>query len=87
MKGSGRPREQAAGFEVQAGLEPRGPVVRAGYFEADIASRQLYPIYWPAPPHMLMRGTWFVEAPGQQRALIPLPHSLASVLEKAWQDR
>jgi hypothetical protein len=71
----------------QAELEPRGPVVRAGYFEADIEARAVYPIYWPGEPRMLLRATWFVVSPGQQRTLIPLPHPLACTLEKAWLNR
>lgn len=73
--------------EVQADLEPCGPVVRSGYYEADIASRRVYPIYWPEAPRMLMRGTWFVQTPGQQNTLIPLPHSMARKLEEAWQQK
>lgn len=73
--------------EAQADLEPCGPVVRSGYYEADIASRRVYPIYWPEAPRMLMRGTWFVQAPGQQNTLVPLPHNMASKLEEAWQQR
>lgn len=71
----------------QAELEPRGPTVRAGYFEADIKARSLYPIYWPAEPSSLMRGTWFVVSSSQGRNLIPLRHPLACKLEQAWQDR
>lgn len=73
--------------EVQADLEPCGPVVRSGYYEADIAGRRVYPIYWPEAPRMLMRGTWFVQTPGQQNTLLPLPHSMASKLEDAWQQK
>jgi hypothetical protein len=71
----------------QAELEPRGPVVRAGYFEADIKARSVYPIYWPGVPSVLIRGTWFVVSSAQGRNLIPVPHSIARKLENAWQDR
>eukprot|EP00892_Ulva_mutabilis_P006366 jgi/Ulvmu1/4100/UM019_0079.1 len=73
--------------ETQADLEPCGPVVRSGYYEADLANRRVYPIYWPEAPRMLMRGTWFVQAPGQQNTLIPLPHCIACKLEDAWQHK
>ena len=82
-----KPTTAPAAEEMQADLEPCGPVVRSGYYEADIASRRVYPVYWPEAPRMLMRGTWFVQAPGQQNTLIPLPHSIASKLEEAWQQK
>lgn len=71
----------------QAELEPRGPVVRAGYFEADIKARSVYPVYWPGDQSTLMRGTWFVVSSAQGRNLIPLPHQFACKLEQAWQTR
>lgn len=71
----------------QAELEPRGPALRAGYFEADIKARSVYPVYWPGEPSTLIRGTWFVVSSTQGRNLIPLPHPFACKLEQAWQTR
>lgn len=76
----------AAPEPKQAELEPRGPVLRAGYFEADIKARTVYPVYWPGEQSTLIRGTWFVVS-SQGRNLIPLPHPLACKLEHAWQTR
>lgn len=71
---------------VQADLEPQGPILRDGFFEANVSICHMYPVYWQDPPRALLRGTWFVEAGGLKRVLLPLPHAAASVLERAWQS-
>lgn len=71
---------------VQADLEPQGPILRDGFFEANVRACHMYPIYWKDQPRALLRGTWFVEAGGLKRALLPLPCAAALVLEHAWQS-
>eukprot|EP00892_Ulva_mutabilis_P010414 jgi/Ulvmu1/7745/UM039_0053.1 len=71
---------------VQADLEPRGPILRDGFFEANVAACQMYPIYWQDQPRALIRGTWFMEAASLKGRLLPLPHAAALVLEHAWQS-
>ena len=82
----GKASPPAALEPKQAELEPRGPVVRAGYFEADIKARTVYPVYWPGEQSTLIRGTWFVLS-SQGRNLMPLPHPVVRKLEQAWQTR
>lgn len=69
---------------VQADLEPLGPVLMDGFFEANVSACQMYPIYWQDQPRLLVRGTWFVEAGASKTCLLPLPHAAALVLERAW---
>lgn len=71
----------------QADLEPRGPAVKAGDWEADLKERRLYPIYWEGEPRMLLRGTWFVQTSIKSDTWLPLPHGLVLQLEHAWQSR
>jgi hypothetical protein len=54
--------------------------------EASLRRRLLYPIYWPAEPRCLLRGTWFVET-GQDKGWLPLLHPVATALETQWQLR
>jgi hypothetical protein len=70
---------------MQADLEPAGPVVQAGYMEADLKQQLLYPIYWPGEAHSLLRGTWFAEV--DKGKVIPLPHGFATKLELHWQEK
>jgi hypothetical protein len=72
--------------EAQADLEPAGPVVQGGYMEASLDRRITYPIYWPAQPRALLRGTWFVES-ARGKGWLPLPHPVAATLEARWQQR
>lgn len=70
---------------MQADLEPAGPIVQAGYMEADLTKRLLYPIYWSGNSYTLWRGTWFMET--DKGKITPLPHIFATQLEWHWQNK
>ena len=54
--------------------------------EVSLERRTMCPIYWPAPPKALLRGSWFVEpVPGKGWA--PLPHPVSQALETRYQER
>ena len=71
---------------VQAELDPAGPIVRAGYLEADLEKRTLTPVYWPGAMRTLLRATWFVEM-DRAKPLVPLPHPIAATLERHFRNR
>ena len=81
-----KPADAPAPEAMQADLEPAGPTVQAGYVEASLEHRRIYPIYWPGAARALVRGTWFMEL-GQGKGWVPLPHPVAATLEIRWQQR